>query len=140
MKKRRISLLREMIDPNLQKELGLDKITGKLSNQDYFFTKKEVDKEWNFEYFTIYVENMYFQQGFVIIPIEITCDGFLHRMFLVYDSSDNIFYGSQTGEVAIKKIEEMLGDKRFQMLESATSEVVDDLVPEDFWEVRGYSN
>ncbi len=138
--KRKILLFKEMIDTTLGKELELDKLSKNLSDKDYFFSVKEVDKNYQFELFDIYVEKVFFQQGFVIIPIEIICDGFLHRMFLAYDSDENIHYGSQTGEEAIKRIQLMLGDKRFRMLESATSKIIDDLIPEDFWNVRGYNN
>ena len=130
----------EAIDPELSAKLGLDKITKDRTNQDYFFTKKEVDKNYEFEYFDIYVENMHFQQGFVIIPLEIICDGFLHRMFLAYSQDDDIFYGSMTGETGIQKIKKMLGEYKFAFLEEATSEIVDELLPSDFWDVRGYSN
>lgn len=130
----------ESIDPELAAKLGLDKISKGSSNEDYFFTKKEIDKNYEFEYFDIYVENMHFQQSFVIIPLEIICDGFLHRMFLAYDQNENIYYGSMTGETGIQKIKDILGDDRFDYLEEATSEVVDDLLPSDFWDVRGYSN
>jgi hypothetical protein len=74
------------------------------------------------------------------MPIEISCDGFLHRMFLAYDSDENIHYGSQMGQEGIIKIEQMLGPKRSQMLDEATEEIINDIIPEDFWDVRGYSN
>lgn len=140
MSRRKIKLFREMIDPELSKDLELDKLSRETSDKNYFFSEKEVDKTYQFGPFEIYVEKVFFQQSFVIIPIEITCDGFLHRMFLAYDSDENIHYGSQLGQEGIIKIEQMLGPKRYEMLDDATEQVVDDLIPQDFWEVRGYSN
>lgn len=137
---RKIKLFREMIDPELSKDLELDKLSKDMSNKDYFFSEKEINKQYEFGPFDIFVEKVFFQQGYVIMPIEVTCDGFLHRMFLAYDCDENINYGSQMGQEGIIKIEQMLGQKRFKMLDEATSEIVDDLIPEDFWEVRGYSN
>jgi hypothetical protein len=139
-RRNKVRLFNEMIDPLLSKELELDKVSKGLSNQDYFFSRKEVDKTWEFEYFDIYVENMHFQQGYVIVPIEITSDGFLHRMFLAYSQDEDIFYGSMTGGTGIQKIKKMLGEYKFAFLEEATSEIVDELLPSDFWDVRGYSN
>lgn len=140
MGKKKIKLFREMINPELSKELDLHKLSRNKSDKEYFFSEKEVDKTYQSGPFEIYVEKVFFQQGFVIIPIEITCDGFLHRMFLAYDSDENIHYGSQMGQEGIIKIEQMLGPKRFQMLDEATEEIINDIIPEDFWDVRGYTN
>jgi hypothetical protein len=140
MSRRKIKLFREMINPELSKDLGLHKLSRETSDKNYFFSEKDVDKNYQFGPFEIYVENVFFQQGFVIMPIEISCDGFLHRMFLAYDSDENIHYGSQMGQEGIIKIEQMLGPKRFQMLDEATEEIINDIIPEDFWDVRGYTN
>ena len=129
-----------MIDPELIKDLELDKISKDSSDKEYFFSEKKLNKDYEFGPFNIHVEKVFFQQGFVIMPIEISCDGFLHRMFLAYDSDENIHYGSQMGQEGIIKIEQMLGPKRFQMLDEATEEIINDIIPEDFWDVRGYSN
>lgn len=129
-----------MMDPELNKNLGLDKISKDISDKDYFFEEKKIDKNFEFGPFEIYVEKAFFQQGFVIIPIEITCDGFLHRMFLAYDNDENIHYGSQMGQEGIIKIEQMLGERRFEMLDSATEEIINEIIPEDFWDVRGQNN
>jgi len=51
-----------------------------------------------------------------------------------------VHYGSQMGQEGIIKIEQMLGPKRFQMLDEATEEIINDIIPEDFWDVRGYTN
>jgi hypothetical protein len=140
MNRRKIKLFREMIDPELIKDLELDKISKDSSDKEYFFSEKKLNKDYEFGPFNIHVEKVFFQQGFVIMPIEISCDGFLHRMFLAYDSDENIHYGSQMGQEGIIKIEQMLGPKRFQMLDEATEEIINDIIPEDFWDVRGYSN
>jgi hypothetical protein len=140
MNRRKIKLFREMIDPELIKDLELDKISKDSSDKEYFFSEKTLNKDYEFGPFNIHVEKVFFQQGFVIMPIEISCDGFLHRMFLAYDSDENIHYGSQMGQEGIIKIEQMLGPKRFQMLDEATEEIINDIIPEDFWDVRGYSN
>lgn len=140
MGKKKIKLFREMINPELSKELDLHKLSRDKSDKDYFFSEKEVDKTYQSGPFEVYVEKVFFQQGFVIMPIEITCDGFLHRMFLAYDSDENIHYGSQMGQEGIIKIEQMLGPKRFQMLDESTEEIINTIIPEDFWDVRGYTN
>ena len=79
-----------MIDPELIKDLELDKISKNSSDKEYFFSEKTLNKDYEFGPFDIHVDKVFFQQGFVIMPIEITCDGFLHRMFLAYDSDENI--------------------------------------------------
>lgn len=140
MGKKKIKLFREMINPELSKELDLHKLSRNKSDKDYFFSEKEVDKTYQSGPFEVYVDKVFFQQGFVIMPIEITCDGFLHRMFLAYDSDENIHYGSQMGQEGIIKIEQMLGPKRFQMLDEATEEIINTIIPDDFWDVRGYTN
>lgn len=140
IKQEKIVFLSEMLDPEITKKLNLDKLSRGMSNIDYFFTQKNLNKNYEFGPFEIFVESVNFQQGYLILPIKITCEQITHDMFIVYDSNENIHYGSKSGEDGIIRIEQLLGFRRFKMLDEVTSEIIDDVIPEDFWEVRGYSN
>lgn len=139
-KRKKVLLFREMLDPQMSRELDLDKLSISINNQEYFFTEKKLNKNYEFGPFEIFVEKAVFQQSYIILPIQITCEGLTHRMFLAYDSDENIHYGTEMGQEGIVNIQQLLGHRRFQMLDEVTSEIIDDLIPEDFWIVRGYSN
>ena len=134
-KRKKVLLFKEMLDPKISKQLDLDKLSKGIDNQNYFFTEKYLNKNYEFGPFEIFVERAVYQQSYIILPIQIKCDGLTHKMFLAYDNNENIHYGSEMGQEGIIKIQQLLGHRRFQMLDEATSEIIDDIIPEDFWEV-----
>jgi hypothetical protein len=136
----KVLLFEELVDPEVIKSLKLDKFTDKEEYKKYFFDEREINEVYDAHIFEIKVIKVVYQQGLIVIPLEIEYKGSDYSMFMVYDSDDNVHYGSKTGEDGVEKITKTLGEENMELFDSVTEQILNDHIPNDFWEIRNKLN
>ncbi len=126
----------ESLDPETLKALKLDKLKSK----EYFFTEKEVNEIYDNHIFLTKVSKITCDGDFVVITLNIEYRNTEFDIFMVYFSDDTVFYGSEKGKSELSRFFETMGPDNIEEFNIVTSRILDDHIPEDFWEVRGFAN
>jgi hypothetical protein len=134
-----ILLFEELVDSDVIKSLKLDQF-NKSKDKDYLFDKKEINEIYDAHIFTVTLKEIHYQQSVLIFPLIIDFKSKEYDMFMVYTPNDEVFYGSKDGESGVRKIKDALGKDNMEMLDEVTVKMLDDHIPEDFWEVRNKQN
>jgi hypothetical protein len=136
----KVLLFEELVDPEVIKSLKLDKLTSKTEYKKYFFDEKEINEVYDAHIFEIKVTKIVYQQGVIVIPLEMEYKGSDYSMFMVYDSDESVYYGSKTGEAGMEEIRKILGEENMELFDSVTEQILNDHIPNDFWEIRNKLN
>lgn len=131
-----IILFTESLDDETIKSLKLDKLKSK----EYFFEEKEINEIYDNHIFLTTVSKVSCEQNFVVFPLTIEYRNSKFDIIMVYFSDDSVFYGSEKGEKELSSFYKTLGPDNIEELNVVTSRILDDHIPLDFWEVRGFAN
>lgn len=130
----RILLFNELVSPGVFKSLGLDKMDKSSTDKDYFFTEKEIDEVYDAHIFEIRAIKIVSKSGMLIIPIEVSVKSMNYNIFIVYTSDEDVFYGSEDGDKTINDIKTLLG-ANWDIFEDTVSQIIDENIPVDYWDV-----
>ena len=132
-------LLFEDLNPEIAKSLKLSTLTKGTGNKDYFFEEKDIDEVYDAHVFEIRTKKVYVSGDIIVFPITLTHKGQDYEMFLLYTSDDDVLYGSKDKD-GVLEVRKALGDQNIEILNDTTLQIVNDHIPQDFWEVRNRQN
>ena len=132
-------LLFEDLNPETAKLLKLSQITKGTGNKDYFFDEKDINEVYDAHVFEIRTKKVYVSGDIIVFPITLTHKGQDYEMLLLYTSDDDVLYGSKDKD-GVLEVRKALGDQNIEILNDTTLQIVNDHIPQDFWEVRNRQN
>ncbi len=139
MKNKKVFKFNELVDPELGMELGLYDFQKTLKDEDYFFTEKEIDRLYDEDVIKIYVKSVLNKGEWLIFDIEVTVNNKEFQIYLFTDLEENVQFGSEKGRPYIENFKKELSDE-FDYFIDMFSDVYDDIIPHDFWEVKSRNN
>jgi hypothetical protein len=135
----KILLFEELMDPEMRKALKLDQLTKTHDDKDYFFDEKEINEVYDAHIFEVKAIKAVYQQGLIIIPLEVTVKGKDYDMFMVYSPDENVYYGSSEGEKTVQSLRTAL-EPNWDLFDEVTEQILNNHIPLDFWEVKNIQN
>ena len=132
----RIRRFFEMVDPEAFKSLNLGQFA---SNNKYLFNKKKIDRIYDAMIFDIVVKTMEMDNNCVIFDCVVDHKGKEYPFLMVYDSEEQVYYGSKDGKQVIQELRDSLGDN-MERFNQTTMKILQENLPEDFWEVVSKHN
>jgi len=127
-----------IISPDLRKELKIDQLVKGSKDKNYFFDEKDINEVYNAHIFEIKVTKVIYQNAVVIFPLVVTIKNHDFEMFMVYHPDENVYYASEKGESLIK-LKSLLGNNS-ELFDEVTERILNDHIPQDFWEVKNIQN
>ena len=135
----KVLLFEELIDIDDYFELDLDKISTKFTDKDYFFDNEEINKEFNKGSLTINVKSKHFHHDYIILKLEVTYLDETYPISLLYDRTDSVYLMSTEQSDLLDKLYEELGHNLAYFL-NFSQEILDKIIPLDFWETKAKFN
>lgn len=139
MRRRIKKFFEMMVTPEVKKELGLDKFQIPTSDVRYFFDEKMIEEVYDKHYFQVIVYKLANRGHLLIIPMRVDWKGEEFDIFMVLTSDDEVYYGSKTGEQGVQDLRMAMGEY-FEDFDELTNQILNDHVPEDYWDVRAMQN
>ena len=139
MKNKKVFKFNELMDPEMGMALGLHSFQRDLKDDDYFFNLKEVNKLWDEDVVKIYVYNVRFDVDSLIFKTKITIYEDEFDIYILVDYDENVEFGSEKGPKYIDSFEKSIGGE-LEYLEDMFSDIYDEIIPDDFWDVKSKVN
>ena len=139
MKNRKIFKFNELIDPELGIDLGLHNFLKDPKDKDYFFDFKEVNKLWDEDVIKVFIYNVRFDGDSLIFKSKITIYGEDFDIYILVDFDQNVEFGSEQGPEYIELFENAITDE-LEYFQDMFSDIYDELIPYDFWDVKSKNN
>jgi hypothetical protein len=112
---------------------------GDPKDKDYFFDFKEVNKLWDEDVIKVFIYNVRFDGDSLIFKSKITIYGEDFDIYILVDFDQNVEFGSEQGPEYIELFENAITDE-LEYFQDMFSDVYDELIPYDFWEVKSKVN
>jgi len=139
MKNKKVFKFNELMDPEMGMALGLHSFQKDLKDDDYFFDLKEVNKLWDEDVVKVYVYNVRFDGDTLIFKTKITIYKDEFDIYILVDYDENVEFGSEQGQEYIDSFEKSIVGE-LEYLEDMFSDIYDEIIPDDFWEVKSKVN
>ena len=139
MKNRKIFKFNELMTPEMSIGLGLHNFLKDPKDKDYFFDSKEVNKLWDEDVIKVFIYNVRFDSDSLIFKSKITIYGEDFDIYILVDFDQNVEFGSEQGQEYIELFEIAIEDE-LEYFQDMFSDIYDDLIPNDFWEVKSKNN
>jgi hypothetical protein len=136
----KILLFEELLDAEISKSLKIGQFEKNIKDKRYFYDEKNIDEVYDAHTFDVTVRKIHYKSGLLIIPLIVNFKNNEFNLFMVYSSNDDISYGSKEGEIGVQKLKNALGEENMEMFDAITGKILDDHIPDDFWEVRNRQN
>jgi len=135
----KILLYEELVDLDDYFALDLDKISTKGNDTDYFFSDMDLNKTFNKGPFTVLVRSKHFQQDYVILDMDVSYMDETYPIFMYYDRTERVFFLTPNDTEILEIFYDHLGEnlKKFHLF---CEEILDRLIPFDFWDTRAKFN
>lgn len=129
----------ELMDPELSIELGLPSFQKNIDDKDYFFDEKEVNKTWDEDIIKIHVSSVKFDGDSLIFDTIVTISGKDFPIFILVGFDSSVEFGSPKGMEYVDDFMDSLGAE-FEYFQDMFDDVYDEVIPQDFWEIRSKMN
>jgi len=132
---KRIKRITELLDQDVLKSLNIKPINRK----DYFFEFKEVNQVYDAHIFEILVQSMNLDKGGkgVLINLLVTYKFKEYGVGILYMDDESVFYANlNDSEYGIHELRKDMGEQNMEIFNEVTENIINDLIPVDFWEVR----
>lgn len=132
---KRIKRITELLDQDVLKSLNIKPINRK----DYFFEFKEINQVYDAHIFEILVQDMNLDKGgkAVLINLLVTYKFKEYGVGILYMDDENVFYADLTNsEHGIYDLRQDMGEQNMEIFNDVTEQIINDLIPGDFWEIR----
>ena len=131
----KILLYEELVDIDDYFALDLDKLSTKQDDTDYFFSDMDLNKNFMKGPFTVLVRSKHFQQDYVVLDLDVTYLDETYPLFMYYDREERVFFLTPGQPEVLDIFLEDLGDNVYKFYEFS-DEILDKIIPFDFWETR----
>lgn len=135
----KIFLYEELIDIDDYFGLELDKLSTKGDDTDYFFSDVELNKTFTKGPFTVLVRSKHFQQDYVILDMDVSYLDETYPISLYYDRLERVFFFTPGMPEILDFFYEEIGSNK-QKFHKFSEEILDKVIPLDFWETRSKFN
>jgi hypothetical protein len=135
----KILLYEELVDIDDYFALGLDKLSTDKDDTDYFFSDMDLNKTFVKGPFTVLVRSKHFQQDYVVLDLDVSYMDETYPIFLYYDREERVFFLTPGQPEVLDIFLEDLGDNLYNFY-GFTDEILDKIIPYDFWETRAKFN
>jgi hypothetical protein len=135
----KILLYEELVDIDDYFALDLDKLSTKQDDTDYFFSDMDLNKNFMKGPFTVLVRSKHFQQDYVVLDLDVTYLDETYPLFMYYDREERVFFLTPGQPEVLDIFLEDLGDNVYKFYEFS-DEILDKIIPFDFWETRAKFN
>jgi hypothetical protein len=139
MKNKKIFKFNELMDPELGIDLGLHNFLKDPKDKDYFFDIKEIDKLWDEDVIKVFIYNVRFDSDSLIFKSKITIYGEDFDIYILVDFDQNVEFGSEKGQEYIELFENAI-EGELEYFQDMFSDIYDELIPYNFWEVKSKMN
>lgn len=130
-----IKRINELIDQQVLNDLNIKKI----DRSKYFFSHKEINQLYDAHIFEILVKDMNLDTGgkAVLINLLVTYKFKDYGVGILYMDDENVFYGDLTDEeFGITELRQDMGESNMEIFNDVTEQIIDELIPIDFWQIR----
>lgn len=130
-----IKRINELIDQQVLSDLNIKKI----DRSKYFFSHKEINQLYDAHIFEILVKDMNLDTGgkAVLINLLVTYKFKDYGVGILYMDDENVFYGDLTDEeLGVSDLRQDMGESNMEIFNDVTEQIIDELIPIDFWEIR----
>jgi hypothetical protein len=135
----KILLYEELVDIDDYFALDLDKLSTKQDDTDYFFSDMDLNKNFMKGPFTVLVRSKHFQQDYVVLDLDVTYLDETYPLFMYYDREERVFFLTPGQPEVLDIFLEDLGDNVYKFY-GFSDEILDKIIPFDFWETRAKFN
>lgn len=130
-----IKRINELIDQQVLNDLNIKKI----DRSKYFFSHKEINQLYDVHIFEILVKDMNLDTGgkAVLINLLVTYKFKDYGVGILYMDDENVFYADLTDEeFGITDLRQDMGESNMEIFNDVTEQIIDELIPIDFWQIR----
>ena len=130
-----IKRINELIDQQVLNDLNIKKI----DRSKYFFSHKEINQLYDAHIFEILVKDMNLDTGgkAVLINLLVTYKFKDYGVGILYMDDENVFYADLTDqELGITDLRQDMGESNMEIFNDVTEQIIDELIPIDFWQIR----
>lgn len=130
-----IKRINELIDQQVLNNLNIKKI----DRSKYFFSHKEINQLYDAHIFEILVKDMNLDTGgkAVLINLLVTYKFKDYGVGVLYMDDENVFYADLTDEeLGISDLRQDMGESNMEIFNDVTEQIIDQLIPADFWQIR----
>lgn len=130
-----IKRINELIDQEVLNRLNIKKI----DRSKYFFSHKEINQLYDTHIFEVLVKDMNLDAGgkAVLINLLVTYKFKDYGIGILYMDDENVFYGDLTDEeLGVSDLRQDMGDSNMEIFNDVTEQIINELIPIDFWEIR----
>lgn len=124
--------------------LKFNELVNELGVKDdrYFYKEKKINQAYDLYAFIIEVYTILFSpNGYLDISVAVEYNGSKYPFKIVYYSDDTIYHTTTKKDtIKMREIMEILGEENAEKLKEGLDDILDSLVPDDFWKVRSDSN
>ena len=135
----KILFFNELMDPELSIKLGLPSFQKDPDDKDYFFNIKDVNKTWDEDIIKIEVLTIKFDGDSLVFDTVVTISGKEFPIYILVDFESNVQFGSPNGIEYVDDFIDALGAE-LEYFQDMFDDVYDELIPDDFWELRSKMN
>jgi len=139
MKNKKVFKFNELMDPEMGIALGLHNFQRDLKDDDYFFDLKEVNKLWDEDVVKVFIYNVRFDSDSLIFKSKITIYGEDFDIYILVDFDQNVEFGSEQGQEYVELFESAIEDE-LEYFQDMFSDIYDEIIPDDFWDVKSKVN
>lgn len=139
MKNKKVFKFNELMNPELSIELGLQNFQKDLKDEDYFFDVKEVNKLWDEGVVKIFVYNVRFDGDSLIFKTKVTIYEDEFDIHILVDYDENVEFGSGEGLDYVNDFEIKI-ESELEYFQDMFADIYDEIIPDDFWEVKSKMN
>ena len=130
-----IKRINELIDQQVLNDLNIKKI----DRSKYFFSHKEINQLYDAHIFEILVKDMNLDTGgkAVLINLLVTYKFKDYGVGILYMDDENVFYADLTDEeLGVSDLRQDMGESNMEIFNDVTEQIIDELIPIDFWQIR----
>lgn len=139
MKNKRVFRVNELMTPDQTKELGLLPFMVNPKDDDYFFDYKRVNKFWDEGAIKVFIRSLSFESDSLVFKSRITILGKDYDIFILVDYNENVEFGSEKGPEYVEEFEDAI-EGELEYFKDMFEDIYDELIPDDFWEVKSKVN
>lgn len=125
----------ELIDQEVLNHLNIKKI----DRSKYFFSHKEINQLYDAHIFEVLVKDMNLDTGgkAVLINLLVTYKFKNYGVGILYMDDENVFYGDLTDEeLGVSDLRQDMSESNMEIFNDVTEQIINELIPVNFWEIR----
>jgi len=139
MSPKRIRKFNELMDPELSMSLGLQNYLVDPKDEDYFFDSKVINKIYDESVIKVFVYDIRSEGQELIFRTKIQIHKSSFDIHIITDFDNNVEFGTSKGKHYMHTFEKILKPELEYFIDMF-EDIYKDLIPEDYWQVKGLVN